>query len=131
MNKKKSPLPLPQRYIDKKDIATLKAIEIIGREKYAELLDNNLIIQDYNISQSNRNLHREHIKKLNETISLLTILPIQKVHQHQSINPNHQSLLHNGKQNQQHLPLTHTNPIYPLSQITLLSIVHNHCSEGG
>ncbi len=66
MNNKK--LPLPQRYINKKDAATLKTIEIIGREKYAQLLDNNLIVVDYGTLTINQRNHREHISRLNRII---------------------------------------------------------------
>ena len=118
---KNSRLPLPQRYINKKDMATLKAIEIIGREKYAQLLDENLIIVDYKTITLNQRNHREHISRLNKTIEILTTLPIQSNQLRFLANPSHQNQCLNLPPHQLQNQQLHTSPIYPWAHFALLS----------
>jgi hypothetical protein len=126
---KNKKLPLPQRYINKKDMATLKAIEIIGREKYAQLLDNNLIIVDYKNLIFNQKNKREHILKLNKTIEILSTLPNQSIQLHSLVNPNCQSLCQDEQQHQLQKQQWNTNLIYPWAHHTLLSIEYIHHSR--
>lgn len=69
---KEGPLPLPQRYINKNDSATFKTIEIIGREKYAELLDAGIIMADYEREKGNNERRNKHTEELLTTVKVLS-----------------------------------------------------------
>ncbi len=84
MSEKIQRLPLPQRYINKRDLATQKAIEIIGKDKYKELLDNNIIIVDYEIIKYNQKANKEHTERLKKTILFLSSLLNLQVHPHKA-----------------------------------------------
>lgn len=123
---KNQKLPLPQRYINKKDGATLKAIEIIGREKYAQLLDEGLIILDYKTQVLNRKNKSEHILKLNKTIEILSTLPNQNIQLRSLVNPNRQSPCQDEQQHQLQKQQSGTNLIYPWAHHALLSTEYIH-----
>lgn len=116
-------LPLPQRYIDKKDIATSKSIEIIGKEKYAQLLNNNLIIVDYETLTLNLKNHKEHILRLNKAIKVLTTLLNQKARQHQFVNPNQCNQSHIYKHHQQPSEHLDNSLVFPQSLRVLYSVL--------
>ena len=85
---------LPQRYIDKQDVHTQKTIEIIGRKKYKELLDNGIVMVSYDIKIQNQHAQREHIQRLENTIFVLSTLLSQSGYRQRADHPNHQSQLH-------------------------------------
>ena len=70
--KSKKQLPLPQRYVDRQDRATLKTIEIIGRKKYKKLLDEGIIMVDYEIKKENDVRHKAHTVDLEATVRVLS-----------------------------------------------------------
>ena len=67
-------LPLPERYVDNQDLATLKTIEIIGRKKYEELLASGIIMVDHKIKVANQERQMKLNADLRTTIRILSNL---------------------------------------------------------
>jgi len=101
LSKKIQRLPLPQRYINKRDLATQKTIEIIGKDKYKELLDNNIIIVDYEIMKYNQKANKERIERLKKTILFLSSLLNLQAHPHQTDCPTDGILFRTYRHHQQ------------------------------
>jgi len=65
-------MPAPARLLDRKDIATLNTIKIIGRKKYKKLLKAGIIAKGYDTDMHYRKRRTQRDTDLRTTIRVLS-----------------------------------------------------------
>ena len=67
-----------ERIANKKNIATLKAKEIIGEDKLKELLKNDIVVVEWNTYKSNITEKNEALQKIKKIVTSPTLLNPQE-----------------------------------------------------